>query len=170
MPVKGGTGGANTNKTGLAFERKTSLEDALREADFEVRGFKIYDATEFIGELAPKYQFYKFLESRDIDWQNRISKRLLPDDAVFSVAGNRLTVIEKKWQEVSGSVDEKLQTVGFKIRQYNRLLEGSGIEFKFVYLLNDWFAKPEYDDVREYIVESGASYHFYSVPLEELEL
>lgn len=170
MPVRGGTGGANTNKSGLEFERQTSLEDALRDANFDVREFKIYDASNLVGELAPKYQFYKFLESRDIDWKNRVSKRLLPDDAVFSVAGNRLTVIEKKWQEVSGSVDEKLQTVGFKIRQYNRLLEGSGIEFKFVYLLNDWFAKPEYDDVRDYIIETGATYHFYSVPLDELEL
>jgi hypothetical protein len=60
--------------------------------------------------------------------------------------------------------------VGFKIRQYNRLVEGTGIEVKFIYLLNDWFTHPSYSDVLEYIVESGASYHFLSVPLEELEL
>jgi hypothetical protein len=167
---KDGTGGANTNKTGLAFERRTSLEDALLQADFKVDGFKIYDASELVAELAPKHQFYKFLESREVPWRERVSKRLLPDDAIYSISGNRMTVIEKKWQEVSGSVDEKLQTVGFKIRQYNRLLDGTGVDFKFVYLLNDWFAKPEYDDVREYIVECGATYHFNAVPLEELEL
>ena len=168
--IKDGTGGANTNKTGLEFERRTSLEDALVAANFSVDGFKVYQASELKAELAPKFQFYKFLDSREIDWKPRISKRLLPDDAIYSVAGHRMSIIEKKWQEVSGSVDEKLQTVGFKIRQYNRLLEGTGIELKFIYLLNDWFAKPEYDDVREYILESGASYHFYKVPLEELEL
>jgi hypothetical protein len=170
MPVKGGTGGANTNKTGLAFERDTSLELALEQANFKVEGFKVYEAETLVGELAPKYRLYKFLEDRDVDWKSRVSKRLLPDEAIYSFAGEKLTVVEKKWQEVSGSVDEKLQTVGFKIRQYNKLLDGTGIDFKFIYLLNDWFAKPEYDDVRAYILESGASYHFNSVPLEELEL
>jgi hypothetical protein len=168
--VKGGKGGANTNKTGLAFERKTSLEEALLAADFDVQGFKVYQADELRAELAPKHQFYKFLESKDVNWRPLISKRLLPDDALFSISGNRMNIIEKKWQETSGSVDEKLQTVGFKIRQYNKLLEPAGIELKFIYLLNDWFAKPEYDDVRDYILESGGSYHFMKVPLDELEL
>lgn len=168
--IKGGVGGARTNVTGLAFERKTSLEDALRDADFQVDGFKVYSADDFVGELAPKGQLYKFLEARDVVWQERLSKRLLPDDALFSNKSNHLHIIEKKWQEVEGSVDEKLQTVGFKLRQYNRLVEGTGIQIKFIYLLNDWFTNPKYRDVLEYIVESGATYHFNSVPLEELEL
>jgi hypothetical protein len=170
MPVRGGTGGANTNKTGLAFERKTDLAQALREADFTVENFKVYDGSELVGELAGKFQLYKFLEAREVAWKERISGRLLPDDAIYSIAGNKLTVVEKKWQEVSGSVDEKLQTVGFKMRQYNRLLDGTGIEFKFIYLLNDWFTQPQYADVLQYIIETGGNYHFNSVPLEELEL
>lgn len=170
MPVRGGTGGANTNKTGLAFEKKTSLEDALTAANFVVDNFKVYDGSDLVGELAGKHQLYKFLEARDVFWRDRLSGRLLPDDAIYSLANNKLTVVEKKWQEVSGSVDEKLQTVGFKIRQYNRLLDGTGIEFKFIYLLNDWFTQPQYADVLRYIVETGGSYHFNSVPLEELEL
>jgi hypothetical protein len=170
MPVRGGTGGANTNITGLAFERKTSLEDALRAADFEVQGFKVFESGHLKAELAPKHQFYKFLEAREVNWNDRVTKRLLPDDALFSVDANRMNIIEKKWQEVSGSVDEKLQTCGFKIRQYNKLLAGTGIQVKFIYLLNDWFAHPSYADVLEYIVESGGSYHFNAVPLDELEL
>lgn len=168
--IKDGKGGANTNKTGLEFERQTSLEDALVAADFQVDGFKVYQADELKAELAPKHQFYKFLEAREVDWKPLISKRLLPDDALYSISGNRMNIIEKKWQETSGSVDEKLQTVGFKIRQYNKMLEPAGIELKFIYLLNDWFAKPEYDDVRDYILESGGSYHFLKVPLSELDL
>lgn len=169
MPVKGGKGGGRTT-TGLAFEKKTSLADALELADFKVENFKVYEAENLVGELAGKSQLYKFLEAREIAWAERISKRLLPDDAIYSYSKHKMTVIEKKWQEVEGSVDEKLQTVGFKIRQYNRLLDGTGIEFKFIYLLNDWFADPRYADVLEYIVETGGSYHFNSVPLEELEL
>lgn len=169
MPVKGGTGGGRTT-TGLEFEKNTSLADALRAAGFRVEEFRVYDGSNFVGELAPKGQLYRFLEARDVEWSERLSSRLLPDEAIFSRAGNKLTVIEKKWQEVSGSVDEKLQTAGFKIRQYKRLLDGTGIDFKYVYLLNEWFAVPRYDDVRNYIIESGASYHFLNVPLEELEL
>jgi len=169
LPVKGGTGGGNTT-TGLTFEKKTSLAEALVAADFRVENFRVYDGSDFIGELAPKGQLYRFLEARHVSWRGRLSSKLLPDEAIYSVAGNKLTVIEKKWQEVSGSVDEKLQTAGFKIRQYKRLLDGTGIDFKYVYLLNDWFADPRYDDVRAYILETGASYHFLTVPLEELEL
>jgi hypothetical protein len=170
MPVKGGKGGANTNKTGLAFERDTSLQVALEDASFRVEQFKVYDAEDLVAELAPKHRLYRFLETREIAWKERISKRLLPDEAIYSLKTSKLTVVEKKWQEVSGSVDEKLQTAGFKIRQYSRLLEGTDINLKFVYLLNDWFAKPEYDDVRAYILECGATYHFNAVPLEELDL
>lgn len=167
---KGGVGGANTNKTGLEFERKTSLEEALKAADFTVDGFKVYQADELKAELAGKFQFYKFLEAREVAWRSIVSGRLLPDDALFSISGNRMNIIEKKWQEVSGSVDEKLQTVGFKIRQYKKLLDPAGVELKFIYLLNDWFTQPQYADVLDYIVECGGSYHFMKVPLEELEL
>jgi hypothetical protein len=114
--IKGGLGGANTNKTGLQFEKDTSLSEALTAANFNVDGFKVYDASELVGELAPKHQLYRFLETRDIDWQSRVSKRLLPDDALFAHQSQKLHIFEKKWQEVGGSVDEKLQTVGFKIR------------------------------------------------------
>jgi hypothetical protein len=169
--IKGGKGGDRTNLTGLPFEKNTSLAEALQKADFRVDGFKVYEPSGgLVGELAPKGQLYRFLESRDIDWKDRLSKRLMPDEALFSLRHNRLNIIEKKWQEVSGSVDEKLQTVGFKIRQYQRLVAGSGIEVKFIYLLNDWFTQPSYADVLDYIIETGGSYHFLSVPLEELEL
>jgi phosphoribulokinase len=167
--IKGGSGGGSTT-TGLKFEKETSLEEALKLANFQVDGFKVYEKEQFVGELAPKHQLYKFLEAREVDWKSRVSKKLLPDEAFFTNKSKHLHIIEKKWQEVGGSVDEKLQTVGFKIRQYNKLLEKTGISVKFIYLLNDWFAAPSYSDVLEYIVESGGSYHFNSVPLEELEL
>lgn len=169
--MKAGQTYKDPTRSGLNFEKSTSLEEALISVNFKVDGFKVYEpGGALVGELAPKNQLYKFLEERDVYWKDRISKRLLPDEALFSKRHNRLNIIEKKWQEVEGSVDEKLQTVGFKIRQYDRLVAGTGIEIKFIYLLNDWFTKPSYADVLEYIVESGASYHFLSVPLEELEL
>lgn len=168
--IKGGVGGANTNITGLRFEKDTSLEDALIAANYEVSKFDISYNGEYKGKLLGKSQLYKFLEAEGVDWRGRISAKLLPDEAIYSVKAKSLTVIEKKWQEVSGSVDEKLQTCGFKIRQYNKLVDGLGIRVQFVYLLNDWFAQPRYSDVLAYIKESGADYHFKSVPLELLDL
>jgi hypothetical protein len=168
--IKGGKGGANTNKTGLAFEKRTSLEDALVAADFSVKDFKVFKEATLLGELAGKNRLYKYLETNFDGWVNPLSSKLLPDDAIFTLRSTRLHIIEKKWQEVSGSVDEKLQTCGFKIRQYNRLVEGTGLEVKFTYLLNDWFTHPGYSDVLKYIEETGAHFHFNSVPLEELDL
>ncbi len=168
--IKGGTGGANTNVTGLRFEKETSLEDALRAANFEVETFKVTADGEYVGDLVGKSQLYKFLEAQDVDWRQRISAKLLPDEALYSIKAHKLTIVEKKWQEVSGSVDEKLQTCGFKLRQYNRLVDGLGIEVQYIYLLNDWFTHPRYSDVLAYIRESGADYHFKSVPLELLDL
>ena len=164
--IEGGKGGANTTKTGLKFERDTDVKTALEGADFQVVSDEIYKSGNHIGQLVGQHKLYKFVSDKGIDWRSRISKRLLPDEAVFASRTNSLTIVEKKWQQVAGSVDEKLQTCGFKLRQYRNLTAGLGIQVKYVYLLSDWFAKPEYDDVRDYIKEVGADYHFKSLPLE----
>lgn len=169
--IKGGTGGASTNITGLKFERDTSLALALQAAGFEIKDRDILrEDGSLAGLLLGKSQIYKFLDAEGVDWQKIVSSRLLPDEACLSLTNQRLTVVEKKWQETPGSVDEKLQTCGFKIRQYSRLFAPLEIEVKYVYLLNDWFSHPRYQDVLDYIKEVGADYHFKSLPLSLLEL
>jgi|AntAceMinimDraft_13_1070369.scaffolds.fasta_scaffold16431_1 hypothetical protein len=168
--IKGGKGGANTNKTGLLFERETSLETALVDAGFQVVADEILQDSKKLGLLMEKAKLYRFLDAKDVDWRKIVSTRLLPDEAVFSYSSNSLTIVEKKWQEVSGSVDEKLQTSGFKLRQYRNLFAPLGANVKYIYLLNDWFTQPRYSDVLEYIRESGADYHFKSLPLALLDL
>lgn len=168
--IKGGKGGANTNLTGLAFEEKTSLEEALKVAGFEVEKFVVSKEGKILGELAGQDRLYNFLKARDVDWSKRISRKLKPDEALYSLKAKKLTIVEKKFQNVNGSVDEKLQTSGFKLKQYRRLVDGLGIEVQYVYLLSDYFANPRYQDVLEHIRESGADYHFESLPLELLDL
>ena len=168
--IQGGKGGANTNLTGLAFERSTKLEDALKAAGFEVEKFEVSKNGLVVGDLVGQFRLYKFLEDRDVDWRERISSQLRPDEALYSIKANKLTIIEKKWQQVSGSVDEKLQTSGFKLQQYRKLVDGLGIEVQFVYLLSDYFTGAKYADVLAYIKASGADYHFKSIPLELLDL
>jgi hypothetical protein len=168
--IKGGKGGANTNKTGLEFERSTSLAEALSANGFLIHGSFVLAEEKKVGQLIEKAKLYKFLDAAGVNWGELISAKLLPDEACFSIGSNSVTIVEKKWQEVSGSVDEKLQTCGFKIRQYKRLFEPIGVEVKYVYLLNDWFAHPRYQDVLDYIREVGADFHFRTLPLELLEL
>jgi hypothetical protein len=168
--IKGGKGGANTNATGLPFEKETSLANALLVAGFEVEKFEVSRDGKLVGELVGKDRLYSFLQIHGVDWQTRISSRLKPDEGIYAISSKKLTIIEKKYQQVSGSTDEKLQTSGFKLRQYRRLVNGLDIEIKYIYLLNDWFTQSKYADVLDYIRESGADYHFNSVPLELLDL
>jgi len=59
--------------------------------------------------------------------------------------------IEKKFQNANGSVDEKLQTFGFKLWQYSKLFNPLNIKVKYFYVLSDWFKQNKYADTLEYM-------------------
>jgi hypothetical protein len=106
-----------------------------------------------------------------VDYKKYISKKLLPDDAIFVIANNTLFIIEVKFQKVAGSTDEKLQTCDFKIKQYRKLLSKINTDVQYIYILNDWFRKPEYKDVLDYIISiNGCSYYFNYLPLYKIGL
>jgi hypothetical protein len=75
-----------------------------------------------------------------------------------------------KFQEVAGSVDEKLQTCDFKNKQYTKLLSPLGISVKYTYILSDWFKDQSYKDVLEYVRSVGCYYFFNELPLDFLGL
>lgn len=168
--IKGGKHG-NSTRTGLAFEAKTGLAEALESIDGLTvdrrTGRVILDGRE-IGLLLGKHELYRYLSKQGVDWTKKVSKRLLPDDAILVFNSSVLTILEKKYQEVAGSVDEKLQTCAFKLQQYKRLVEELGVEVQYTYVLNDWYRKPEYRDVLNYVRESGCEYYFNEVPLDHL--
>ena len=130
----------------------------------------VYYKDELVARVFKKYKFYDFLEEYGIDWKDIISKRLLPDDCIFVIINNTLFVIECKFQQVAGSVDEKLQTCDFKKKQYQKLLSRANIDVEYVYLLSDWFRKPEYKDVLDYIISVRCQYYFEYIPLKKLGL
>ena len=74
------------------------------------------------------------------------------------------------FQKVAGSVDEKLQTCDFKKKQYRKLMAPLNIEVEYVYILSDWFRKPEYQDVLDYVISVGCQYYFGYLPLQKLGL
>jgi hypothetical protein len=117
-----------------------------------------------------KQAFYDFLEENRVNWRGIVSKRLLPDDALLVIVRETLFIIEVKWQQVAGSVDEKLQTCDFKRKQYSKLVRDIGIKVEYIYVLNDWFKHSGYKDVLDYIESVNCHYRFNDIPLAWLGL
>lgn len=163
-------GGANTNISGLKFEQTTSLRTVFEvHPEFTVIGDIVYRNTEAVARLCGKNKIYTdILAPRGVDYKDYISKKLLPDEAIL--IGNKVFIIEKKFQNGAGSVDEKLQTCDFKKKQYTKLFSAAGLQVEYIYVLNDWFSSKEYKDVHEYILSVGCMYFFNVLPLSTLGL
>ncbi len=168
---KGGVGGAKT-LTGLRFESRITLEKAISQlAGYTVSKDVVYFKGNRIAEFYGKYKLYKkLLEPNGIYYSTIISKRLVPDDAILIIKDRTLFIIEMKFQQGTGSVDEKLQTCDFKNKQYRKLLAPLNISVKYCYVLSDWFRKKEYKDVWDYVKSVGCYYFFEEIPLEFLDL
>lgn len=168
--IKNGKGGGNT-KTGLVFEGKTDLSTFLsKQKGYSVSDGIVYYNGEKVARVFKKHGFYNFLEELNIDWKKIISKQLLPDDCIYVIVNNTLFIIECKFQQVAGSVDEKLQTCDFKKKQYQKLMSHANIEVEYIYLLCDWFKDPKYKDVLDYIISVRCQYYFEYIPLVKLGL
>ena len=110
-----------------------------------------------------------FLNQKKFDYRKIYFKRFLPDEAIFVIVNNTLFIIEMKFQKVSGSVDEKLQTCDFKKKQYKKLMAPLNIEVEYIYILSDWF-KQSYKDTLDYIISVGCQYYFEYLPFHKLGL
>lgn len=169
--IKNGKGGGNT-RTGLVFEGKTDLATFLNsKTGYMVKNDEVFFNGEKVARVFKKNTFYSvFLKELEIDWKSLISKRLLPDDCIFVILNNTLFIIECKFQQVAGSVDEKLQTCDFKKKQYQKLMSHANIDVEYIYLLSDWFKAPAYKDVLDYIISVNCGYYFEYIPLTKLGL
>ena len=168
--IKNGKGGGNT-KTGLIFEGKTDLATFLNSQNgYRVINDNVYYNNEKVARIFKKHKFYEYLKEVGVDWTRIISKQLLPDDSIYVIVNNTLFIIECKYQQTGGSVDEKLQTCDFKRKQYQKLMAPLNIDVEFVYLLADWFKNPKYKDVLDYIISMHCYYYFEYIPLARLGL
>ena len=168
--IKGGTGGGNT-LTGLNFESERDILALLsKTSGYSVKGNAIFFNDKEVAQSYRKHRLYKYLESRGVDYRKILSKKLLPDEALYVIVNNTLFIVEVKFQEVSGSVDEKLQTCDFKRKQYKKLMASLNIEVEYIYILSDWFRDPGYKDTLDYVVSVGCQYYFGYLPLQKLGL
>jgi len=151
MPNKGtGAGGSNTNKNGLPYEEFTDLKSNYKTIHV------VDNIIEFNGHSrtfikADKSNLHKYMNKT-----NQMNKELIPaqgckqpDEAYIDDIGKKIFIIEKKFQQTSGSVDEKIQTGPFKKYHYEELFP----KFKiyYMYCLSDWFKKEEYKSVLNYL-------------------
>ena len=91
---------------------------------------------------------------------NKLSKKLLPDECLININNKTVYIIEKKYQEVQGSVDEKLPNCDFKKKKYEQLFAELDYKVEFIYVLNEWFKNPRYKDILEYIQSVNCSIYF----------
>ena len=164
-------GGAQTNANGLLFEQTTNLNDALRNAGYDVHGVNVFKNGKLIGYSLSKHNFYQhYLVPNGIDYKTINSKKWLPDDAFLNIDNSTLYIIEKKFQNVAGSVDEKLPNCHFKKQEYQKLVSSLGITVEYIYVFSDWFKKEQYRDVLDYIEQIGCYYYYNKLPLESIGL
>ena len=167
---KGGTGGGNTI-TGLIYEGEVDLSTFIAEQkDYTVNGSEVLYNGECVAYIFKKYDFYRYLKTKGVDWRKHISRQLLTDNAIYVIVNNTMFILEVKTQQKSGSVDEKLQTCDFKKKQYQKLLFQLNMEVEYIYVLDEWFKQSKYKDVLDYIISVGCQYYFNYIPLQKLGL
>ena len=132
-----GAGGANTNKNGLSYEKLTNLDDMFVIIEKKKYGNRIEYKKKYHMIQIKRNSLFKFLE-KEID--KNVEKGhgcKNPDECFVDEDKKIIFIIEKKFQNVPGSVCEKIQTSDFKIWQYNRTFPN--YQIVYMYCLSDWF-------------------------------
>lgn len=151
-----GAGGANTNKNGLQFEEVADLKDRYESIQTSRNG--IGSEVKFKGHLCTfievsKSALHKYMEK--IGEKNMMLKPAAgckkPDEAYIDLEKKNIFIIEKKFQQTSGSADEKLQTGYFKQLHYKELFPN--FKIYYMYCLSDWFKREE--SALKYLKDGG---------------
>lgn len=153
-----GAGGANTNKNGLSYEEYTDLKSKYKSCNF-IKKDSIY-IVEFEGYERPFIKANKSTLHKYMKKIGQINQDLTPaagckepDEAYIDNEKKSVFIIEKKFQQTSGSVDEKIQTGHFKKIHYEELFPN--FKIYYIYCLSDWFKKEEYKSTINYLKING---------------
>ena len=124
MKNKGtGAGGSKTNANGLPYEKLTDLSTEYSEykqyKNHNIIKFKQCD-TPFVSTKQSK--FFKYMKDKMDKSIKHAHGCKRPDECYINVLNKKIFIIEKKFQQTSGSVCEKIQSPAFKLWQYSKLL------------------------------------------------
>jgi hypothetical protein len=167
-----GAGGTNTNKNGLLFEDKIDLGYPIINNVNELYNIIVIDLIikhQFIGynlkHMKKKSYLIKYMEEmKQVSENTRRIGRAQgckhPDDVlIYEDKNNKiLFIIEKKYQKMSGSTSEKIQTGGYKRKQYE--IQYPNYKIHYIYILSDFLIKtmkPELDTM--YRIDNITYFH-----------
>lgn len=82
--IRGGVGGAKT-LTELRFESRVDLKEVIKKIPgYTMTGNEVFFLGSKVAELYKKHALYKhLLRPQGVDYRTIISKKLLPDDAIY---------------------------------------------------------------------------------------
>lgn len=157
-----GAGGYMTNKNGLLYETLSDLSEHL--TILKLQKF----SQEIFFNIYPERIFVRTKQSNFLKYMNKFIDKTIekghgcknPDECYIDLNLNNIFIIEKKFQQVSGSVCEKIQSPDFKIWQYSRMFPKFNIIY--IYCLSEWFkqnckAEIEYLDYKQIPIFWGNS-------------
>ena len=133
-----GAGGANTNANGLPYEEMTDLTNYYNKIETNKHSSKIKFLNcvdEFI--TTKQSHLFKYMDTKMNKKIEKAHGCKNPDECFINEKKKCIYIIEKKFQQTSGSVCEKIQTPDFKIWQYKRTFPEYNIIY--IYCLSEWF-------------------------------
>ena len=136
-----GAGGSRTNETGLKFEEEANINEHYEQRTKQEIGETIKFKQGDIPFLRlRKHDLGKWTKMLPKDEYNDIPKSagtILPDDCYVDTINKNMIILEKKSQQGSGSVIEKLQSPKDKIRNLSERYIGYHVHY--IYWLSDWY-------------------------------
>lgn len=133
-----GAGGSNTNKNGIPYEELTELNNRItihEESKFS-SGIKFDDNDMYFIKTKQANLFKCMKDEMDNDVEKGHGCKC-PDECYIDKQLKNIFIIEKKFQNCSGSTCEKIQTPDYKLWQYSRTFPKYNIIY--IYCLSDWF-------------------------------
>ena len=191
------SGGHKTTYNGDRFEKKVikSFEDSIVKEGLVIeeikkistsktqKMIKIYNGDELLGFMGTQNTLFSYLNVGK-NWDEIIkvtfpkkdvrqiwSKYLRPDVFIFDVKSLVVHVIESKYQNKNGSVDEKIQTAPYKLHIWKTLLSqwNIGVTYEYVLGTEDFWNKtkknssiPIYKDIFDYLDGKKIKYTIFN--------
>ena len=134
-----GAGGSNTNKNGLPYEDFTDLNTHIEILKTNKNSTTIrfinYDTE--LEKPKGKTGLFKVLSKQLDESVEKGHGCRQPDECYINMKNKNLYIIEKKFQQISGSVIEKIQTPEFKIWNYSQMFPSFTIVY--IYCLCNYY-------------------------------
>jgi len=152
-----GAGGANTNKNGKKFEEKTSNRERLLEMGFIENVTQKYNQRfVYFNKRMEEYSIV-FLEQGDLQKYIKHNYNLdlfrNPDEAYiieYNDGRKVIKILEKKAQNVEGSVETKLWSGPSLKREYEIVLEEFEVEYCFC--VSEFLQKKILSNDKKYVI------------------